>query len=278
MLYLPQLVDLTRGSPPTSGAVTVNGIKYLVTFRAMNQSQDWVVGIIVPESFYLRGLESTRDLLVLLSLLVIVAILLGGAMTLQAVQRGLGRILAGTRRMRDFDFAPATTRTIFSDVRAVMESLELTKTAMRAMSKYVPTDLVRQLYEANREPSLGGTLAEVSLLFTDIKDFTRVAENMEPDALAGAGPIFRSDDRCDPPHRRHHRQIHRRQRDGPLERSPAAPGHAAAACRAALACVADIRALYESPEWKSARRETVPTRFGIHTAEVIVGHFGIPIG
>ena len=62
----------------------------------MNQSQDWVVGIIAPESFYLRGLESTRQLLVLLSLLVIVAILLGGALTLQAVQRGLSRILAGT--------------------------------------------------------------------------------------------------------------------------------------------------------------------------------------
>ena len=53
-----------------------------------------------------------------------------------------------------------------------MEGLELAKTAMRAMSKYVPVDLVRLLYRTGREPELGGELMTVSLLFSDIKGFT----------------------------------------------------------------------------------------------------------
>jgi adenylate cyclase len=216
-------------------------------------------------------------LLILLSLMVIVAILLGGALTLQAVQRGLDRILAATRRMREFDFAAAATRTAFSDVRAVMESLELTKTAMRAMSKYVPTDLVRQLYQGNREPTLGGALCEVTLLFSDIKDFTQISENMQVDALAKAlGRYFEV--MTDAVH--HHGGII----DKYIGDSVMAlwnvptprPDHARGACSAALACLRATRSLYESGPWTGAGTGAFPTRFGINTAQVMVGHFGAP--
>lgn len=276
-LRLPQLVDLGRGSPPRSGAVVVNGKRYLVTFRAMPESQDWVVGIIAPESYYLRGLESRRAMLIWMSLLVIVAILLGGAMMLQAVQRGLGRILSATRRMREFDFAPSPARTVFSDVRAVMESLEQAKTAMRAMSKYVPVDLVRKLYHDNREPTLGGTLVEVTLLFSDIKDFTSVAERMNPDSLARAlGRYFEVMTGA----------IH--ENGGIIDKyigdsvmalwnvPTARSNHARDACRAALACRRATMALYASAEWTGPRLEPFRTRFGLNTSQVTVGHFGAP--
>src|SRR5262249_57526755 len=99
-------------------------------------------------------------------------ILLGGFFTLQTVKGGLSRIAGASRRMREFDFAPATPRAFFRDVEEVMGSLELAKTAMRAMSKYVPVDLVRLLYRTGREPELGGELMPVSLLFSDIQGFT----------------------------------------------------------------------------------------------------------
>jgi len=51
-------------------------------------------------------------------------------------------------------------------VSDVLESLEQAKTAMRAMSKYVPIDLVRRLYRENSEPVLGGEEMEISLMFT----------------------------------------------------------------------------------------------------------------
>ena len=44
----------------------------------------------------------------------------------------------------------------FRDVSEVLESLEKAKTAMRAMGKYAPVDLVRKLYRDKKEPVLGG--------------------------------------------------------------------------------------------------------------------------
>src|SRR6202008_4015611 len=60
----------------------------------------------------------------------------------------------------------------------------LAKTAMRAMGRYVPIDLVRLLYRTGQEPVLGGEVVDVTLLFTDIKDFTTLGEQLAPNELA----------------------------------------------------------------------------------------------
>ncbi len=158
-----------------------------------------------------------------------------------------------------------------------MESLEQAKTAMRAMSKYVPVDLVRKLYHDNREPTLGGALADVSLLFSDIQDFTNVSERMEPDALARAlgryfevmtGAIHENGGIID----KYIGDSVMALWNVPTERAD----HPRGACRAALGCRRATAALYASPEWTDLRLDPFPTRFGVHTARVTVGHFGAP--
>ena len=52
------------------------------------------------------------------------------------------------------------------------------------------------------------------------------------------------------------------------------PDHARRACEAALAAQAAGDALFASPEWEG--RPPLVTRFGLHTGEVLVGHFGAP--
>lgn len=86
--------------------------------------------------------------------------------------------------MNAFDFAPSRNRSALSDIGEVLAGLERAKTAMRAMGKYVPVDLVRRLYRDGREPVLGGETADLSLLFTDIRDFTVFSEATPPDRLA----------------------------------------------------------------------------------------------
>jgi len=95
-------------------------------------------------------------------------------------------VLGATARMRRFDFRASPVEAPFRDIAQVMEELERAKTSMRALTKYVPIDLVRDLYETNREPVLGGRLMETSILFTDVADFTSLAERLAPDALAQA--------------------------------------------------------------------------------------------
>jgi adenylate cyclase len=267
-----------------SGMFTLGGRRYLARFHplrgaggASEGTQDWRVGIVVPEDRLpgVAELQRSRRALLVGALGLMALILAGGFVTLRAARRGLGQIVDSAARLREFDFSPSTARSSFRDIHAAADSLELAKTAMRALSKYVPVGLVRRLYQTGREPALGAEPCDVTLMFTDLEGFTTLAEATPPDELArllgrylevmttavhATGGI-----------------IDKYIGDAlmalwnvpaPLE------GHAARACHAALRCVAAAEALFSSPEW--AERPRLRTRFGLHRARVMVGHFGAP--
>jgi adenylate cyclase len=270
----PALRAVDEGRPSATVRLAVSGRAYLARFEALAGTQDWRVVIVGPEDHYLGELRRARRALLLQSAAIALLLLLGGAVLLAALRRGLGRIVDGTRRMSAFEFAPAPAGSAFRDVGDVLGGLELAKTAMRAMSRYVPVDLVRGLYASRREPVLGGTLREVSMMFTDIEGFTTLSERLGPDALAAllgrylevmTDTIHRSAGIVD-----------KYVGDAvmALWNAPAdCADHAARACEAALACREAERALVTSAAWTGP---ALRTRFGLHCDRVMVGHFGAP--
>jgi len=256
---------------------------YLVTLSALPAARTygWVVGIVVPEAHYLADLAAARRRLLLGTALVLLAIVLGGVLVVRALRGDLGRLIAETTRLRAFDFVAAGTvgrppaPYAFRDVDAAAESLEQAKTALRALARYVPLDLVRQLYQARIEPRLGARLQEVTILFSDIEGFTTVSEWLPTEQMAvalgqylevmtqaihGTGGI-----------------IDKYTGDGVMALwntpNPLAE-HSRHACEAALRCREATTALFASLAWGGL--PAWHTRFGIHRAEVSVGHFGAP--
>lgn len=272
----PALHAVQPDSLRASGSFVLDGRAHLVNFRALPETQGWRVGVVVPVD-RLEGIQSLLEgqrRLLAGAALVMGLILVGGLLSLRAVRRGLRGVVEQTARMRDFDFAPGTPDAPFRDVSEVMASVELAKTAMRAMGKYVPVDLVRQLYRSGREPALGGELRTLSVMFTDIKDFTSYSETLSPDALAEA--LGRYLEAMTSAVHATGGTIDKYIGDSvmALWNAPEPlPDHALRACRAALDCVAATGRLYADP---SAPGPRFVTRFGLHTAEVMVGHFGAP--
>jgi adenylate cyclase len=273
-LAQPLLGRMTAGTE-ASGSFVTGGRRYLFTFRGLQSSQDWIVGVVVPEEVYTHRLEAVRNRFLVLYLLAMVFVLVGGALMMRAVRRGLGQVGVATARMRSFDFAPAPSGAPFRDVEAVLESLERAKTAMRTLGKYAPVDLVRELYRANREPKLGGELAELTILFTDIRGFTGLAERLGPNELAEA--LGRYLDAMTAAIRSTGGTLDKFIGDAvmalwnaptPVER------HAERGCQAILACKQATADLYRSAAWGGL--PALVTRFGLHTDRVLVGHFGAP--
>jgi adenylate cyclase len=272
---IPPEVAAALAGPQRSGAFDAAGERWLVTFRTLPGTQAWRVGIVSPEAYYTRDLRVLRDrFLFALGVLTLVT-LAGGAAALRPVRRSLARVVDVTARMRRFELAPAPADAPLREVVEVMQGVELAKTAMRALGKYVPMDLVRELHAANREPELGGALVQLSMMFTDIEGFTALSERLAPDALARAlGRYLEA------------MTAGVRSTDGTVDKfigdavmafwnAPRpVPDHAARACRAALACRRATRALYASAAWEGL--PPLFTRFGLHTARVMVGHFGAP--
>jgi adenylate cyclase len=276
-LGLPLLATLAPGATGWA-RVTAAGQQHLLNLAALpeGRTQGWIVGTLVPESYYLAELEASLRRVLLLALLVVAVCLAGGALILRATRRDLGALIRETTRLRRFDFAPATVAPpAFEDVMVAADSLEQAKTALRALGKYVPLDLVRQLYESRSEPVLGGRVQDISMVFSDIEGFTSVAEALPLDVLAKAlgryleamtGAIHGARGIID-----------KYTGDGvmALWNAPAAcDHHATFACEGVLACVEATERLFAGAGW--AGLPPFRTRFGIHRAEVNVGHFGAP--
>jgi adenylate cyclase len=260
--------------------MVVGGVPYFLTLLpvAEGRAQDWLVGVVVPERHYVGALAVGRNRLLVLLAIAMVAIASIGAAGARTVGRGVRSLLRSTEAMRQFSFERSVeVDSPFREVRGALESVERAKTALRAMVKYVPVGLVRRLYDSGRDPTLGAAVGEVTVMFTDIADFTTHAEVLAPDVLAQAlGRYLEAATRAV------------EATGGTVDKyigdalmvlwnAPTPdPEHPAAACRAALACAAATRAVGDSTWWRSARFPAWRTRFGIHTAEVLVGNFGAP--
>jgi len=278
---IPPEVDLALKHGPPKGhdgdvqfdEAMVGGRRFLVSSKELAGTQDWRLWIVVPEDNYSSQLRSARNGLLGVSASAMMLILFGGAAALRAVRRALGQIVNESVRMHRFLFGPTPAVSPFRDVRETLSALEQAKTALRAMGKYVPIDLVRELFGTNREPRLGGVIQDVSLMFTDIQDFTAIAERLSPDELAQAlGRYFEA------------MTLAIQGTNGIVDKyigdavmaiwnaPKECAAHPVKACHAALACLEATQELYASTAWEG--RPTLHTRFGLHRDEVMVGHFG----
>jgi adenylate cyclase len=252
-----------------------HGVHYSVSFIGLPGTQGWRAGVIGPSDYYLARPHRARRWIAIAAVGILA--LLGTILLLAtaATRRALRRVLAESERMRRFEFDPAPSHSGFADVAAVLDDLERAKTALRGLSRYAPVDLVRRLYADKIEPKLGGELRTVTLMFTDIEGFTTFAETTPPERLALLlGAYFAAMTEAVTAH------------GGTVDKyigdalmvmwnAPASqPDHALRACRAALACRRAGDALFASELWQGV--PPLNTRFGIHTDDVMVGHFGAP--
>jgi adenylate cyclase len=274
----PMMRPVAGRDMSASGSFQANGENYLATFRGLPEPEDWVIGIVVPQKFYLGELVAIRDRLLLISLVIMLSVLAGGGLLFGVIRRAQSQVVRESLKMNAFEFAPASTASPLRDMREVLESLEKAKTAMRAMSKYVPIDLVRRLFRESAEPTLGGEMMNVSIMFTDVAGFTSFAERHEPDGVAEAlGRYLEVMTRIIQQETRGTIDKYIGDAIMTLWNAPEpVPHHARMACLAALRCRDAGRELAHSPEWSRRGMPPFETRFGIHVETAMVGHFGAP--
>lgn len=270
---LPPVVAavLRRIPAQGEGAILLREGDSLACLRRLRleNTQDWWVGLVVPESELVGSLPGLRRQLLTSALLggSLVAFLVIGLFGL--LRRELSRLHGTAARMRDFDFSAQPVRQNLREVAEVAHSLETAKTTLRAMVKYVPVELVRQLFEARLEPVLGSQPRQVVLMFSDIAGFTSMAETLTPARLSEClGSYLALMNRLI---QGNGGTVLERVGDALLSlwNAPVEIANGEElACRAALECLREIQTLPDAA--------LLGTRFGIHRDEVLVGHFGSP--
>lgn len=145
--------------------------------------------------------------------------------------------------------------------------------ATRSFARYVPKEVVKELFHKGEEIVLGGEKKQITIFFSDIASFTSIAETHSIDVLI---PLLTEyfDNLC----RiilESHGTIDKFMGDGIMAFWGAPediPDHATRACTTALRCSVAVNKLNQKR--RAEGKPEFPTRFGINTGTVIVGNIG----
>ncbi|QWW70126.1 adenylate/guanylate cyclase domain-containing protein [Rhizobium sp. WYJ-E13] len=230
--------------------------------------------IIVP----MEDLVAEANRLLVRNLLVASAFLIAGvaaSVTLaRIVSRSLNRLADEARRIGDLDFGEKPpTHSWITEINTLGTALAASRHAISQFALYVPREVVRRIVNPEGRAVAKARRQDVTVLFTDIRDFTTISEQHSPedvvDTLSAYFEILNTTAE------RNGGTVVQYLGDSifvmwnaPVEDVD----HAEHGCRCALAMKAAIDDLNE--ENRANGRPELVTRFGLHTGPAVVGSFG----
>lgn len=206
------------------------------------------------------------------------AVLLAGLAAIGVLAWRISRPLAALAReaeaIRRLELAgPVPVRSRITEIARLAGAMDGMKSGLRLFAAYVPRSLVARLLREGGAARLGGTQRRITVMFSDVQDFTTLAEGVAPEELMHIASAYFEELtaellRC-------HATIDKYVGDAvmALWNAPQDDGsHAHNACRAAL----QARLLTDRLCERFAARGWPPlrTRFGVHTGEAVVGNVG----
>jgi adenylate cyclase len=174
-------------------------------------------------------------------------------------------------KVRSFDFENIIpVKSKIEEIITLNSSVMTMRSAMRSFGKYVPKEIIKSLIQQGEEVGLGGKRTNLTIMFSDIKDFTAISESLPVELLMPllsayfdvlSKIILESEGTID------------KYIGDSIMAFWGAPkrvdDHAKKACLTALGCHLSCNV-----QPKEHRLAAWTTRFGIHTGEVIVGNIG----
>jgi adenylate cyclase len=273
---LPAGPELVSRNAAGRARFALGGKGYLASYRRLSGENKprWLICTVLPEEEVLGHARRTSRLTFVITLAALALAVLVSVAVARQVARPLEHLARETTAIGQFRLEehPAI-RSFVLEVDRLGAATEEMKVGLRSFGKYVPADLVRALLESGKEARLGGERRAVTRFFSDIAGFTALAESLPEEALlAHLGEYLGA---LSEEILALGRTVDKYIGDAIMAfwgAPNANPGHAAAACTAALRCQRRLRDLGRG--WAAEGRPSCPTRIGLHTGEVIVGNIG----
>ena len=169
--------------------------------------------------------------------------------------------------------APVPVTSRVREISELGNAVNLAQRAISSFARFVPKELVQRVVDNSISTELGGVREEITVVFTDVRDFTTIAESANPDSL-----------------------MHQTSRyfsvltkaflaeGGTIDKfigdavmvfwnAPSSqPDHVERACRAALTARLACEKL--NSQFETEGLKPFFTRFGIHVGDAVVGNVG----
>jgi len=274
-------VDLVaaRGvaTPDTPFTASSGGNNYEIVFKPIAVKGDLRLDLAVDIDLADVTAGIYRQALIA-SVIAAVATLLAaylGVLLSSRIARPITVIASDMTAIGNFALSPQPApRSFVREIAELGEAVDRMKANLRSFSHYVPTDLVRRLLAAGKEAELGGEVRQLTIFFSDVRNFTTMSEGMPPGELVAAmGRYF---ELMTTAITRHHGTVDKFMGDG-IMAFYNAPGdlsdHARQACLGALEAQAALAAFARD---SAPGQPDFATRIGLGLGEVLVGNIGTP--
>jgi adenylate cyclase len=256
--------------------LTQGNRRFLATFTAFSPVRDthWTIGVMAYEDEMTGGILSATLRVVALGGAILLVAVLAIRVLAQQLTNPLRRIAGEARRIGDFDLnGEFVLRSRIIEVADLAKVIASMKTSLINFSAYVPKDLVRSIVASGQQVSVGGERREITMLFTDIQNFTGKSEALPPeDVLTALSTYFQALSEAI----QHHGGTIDKFIGDAIMAIWNAPqfdeDHVANACRALLACSRACDALNAANT--DSKLFPMTTRFGLHCGEAMVGNVG----
>jgi len=188
-LGLPRLTTaLQRHRRQGQQKLTVEsgGYRYIASFTSFPPSfgKAWKVGIIVPEDDFIGAVKklNQRVLFICLLFLIVSSVLI--IFFSRRVSKPILQIADETDRIGKFQLeGQLQLRSNIYEIQVLQEAVKRMKASLRSFTRFAPQQLVQEIVVQGKEAMLGGERRKVTVLFADLRNFTRFSDETDPEGV-----------------------------------------------------------------------------------------------
>lgn len=274
----PLLRAIAQGYKDNSSAgnrlITANGENYLVRYEPGLADTGMITAIAIPQSAIMGPANDMARRLMAMGLLALLISLPIVALAARRITRPLKGLTGAVSRIVAFQedgARPPPSR--ITEIHALSSAVAGLQMAMNNFMRYVPKQIVRGIVKDGVQPSLGGVRQQTTVVFSDIANFTGIAERLPPETLTEM--ISRYFAVISSAMVDSGATIDKFIGDSVMafwNAPDPQPDHIALACHGVLEAARRLDEL--NAAFRSEGLPELRTRFGIHTGEAVIGHVG----
>lgn len=162
----------------------VNGERYRasVTNFPASFEKSWKVGVVVPEKDFIGEVKDLTHRVLVICLFFLVLSGLLAILLARRISRPILRLAAETDTIRNLQLnEPLNLKSKITEIQILTEAINRMKVSLRSFMRFAPEQLVQEVVLKGKELMLGGDRREVTMLFSDLRNFTHFAERTLPE-------------------------------------------------------------------------------------------------
>lgn len=193
---------------------------------------------------------------------------------IRALTGPLLKAVSELQRIKNFDLNEAVhIKTLIREMNDLKNALEGTRIGLRSFRKYIRTSLASEVVSQQQEAHASAKKRELTIMFTDFKDFTNYSERVPPDELVHL--LNRYFEAISVTISEHEGTVDKFIGDSVMafwNAPDLVDNHPEKACAAAWSILSKVQAI--NTERRAAGLVGLDIRIGIHTGTAMVGNIG----